>query len=249
MTDEQKIQKFTQDVFLTRFNRFVDNIPTSFATVVSVTDTDALEEIAKTIAWTNMFLDELENETDTDGRPINWSFVREDGVELGEVFEGMTDLELDDDMLRLVVDEERPLTIEFDGTPVSTWEVVGPNQVTKRPIPAQTDRVSVVNRTIIFSRAFNDTEIGGTIVGDVINNIPRLTTTDATTIDTVVPYQLLVLGVAKNATLPDIVQGGLSPSFVQKYADLLEGVKSANQNSSSANELVKDDLSYIGGIF
>lgn len=249
MTEEQKIQKFVQDVYLTRYNRFIDGIPTSFETEETVTDTDALEEMTKTIAWANMFVDELEREVDSSGQPINWSFVREDNFELGTIFDGMTELELDDDILRLVIEEERPLSIAFDGSAVSTWEVVAANQITKKPIGGLTDRVVVVNRKILFSRPFKSTEVGGTIVADVINNIPRLTDEDASMIDTVKPYQLLVLGVAKNATLPDIVQGGLSPSYVQKYGDLLEAVKLENQNSSMANSLVVDDLGYIGGLY
>lgn len=254
MTDEQLIQKFTQDVYLTRYNRFIDEIPTTFEEETSVTDTDAIAEIVKTAAWLNMFLDELERETDPDGRPVNWSFVRENDVELGTVTEDMTSLDIDDDdILRLVVDDNRPLTIAFDGTAVSTWEVVSPNQITKRSRTALDDRVTVVNRTIIFSRAFKDFEVGGTIIADVINKIPRLVynddTKDAAPLNTVVPYELMVLGVAKNATLPDIVQGGLSPSFVQKYADLLDAVKLENQNSSVADSMARDDNGYIGGIY
>lgn len=243
MTDEEKINQFVQDVYLTRYNRFLDDI----------TDEDGVAEVAKTIRWTNMFLDELERETDSDGRPINWSFVRENDVELGTVNSGMQTFDLDDDVLRLVVDEERPLTISFDGAVVSTWEVVGPNQITKRSTGDLGDRVTVVNRKLIFSRPAKDTEVGGTMIADVINNIPRLQDddeiTDVSTIDTVQPYQLLVLGVAKNATLPDIVQGGLSPSFVQKYGDLLDAVKRENQNSATADTAARDDYGYIGGIY
>lgn len=256
MTEEQKIQKLTQDVYLTRFNRFVDGIPTTFGgDEEAVTDTDALEEITKTVAWTNMWIDELERETDTNGTPINWGFAREDGAELGTVTDGMTELELDDDILRPVYDENRPLTISFDGTVVSHWEVVAPNQITKRSDRSTSDRVTFVNRKLIFSRAFKDTEVGGTVVADVINSIPRLVhdtsndIVDASMLDIVTPYQLIVLGVAKNATLPDIVQGGLSPSFVQRYGDLLQVVKQDNQNSSTADDLVKDDLGYIGGVY
>lgn len=249
MTDEQKLQKFTQDVYLTRFNRFVDEIPTDYTTVETVTDTDALIEITKTISWLNMFLDELEAETDNDGRPINWSFVRENSVEIGDITAVDDTFEIDDDVLRLAVDENRPLRLSSDGSVIATFEVVSADQITSKLNRTTDDRVSVVNRTLVFSRVFTTEEIGSTIIADVINKIPRLTSTDATTLDTVVPYQLMVLGVAKNATLPDIVQGGLSPSFVQKYADLLEGIKAANSLSSSADAYARDDNGYIGGIY
>lgn len=247
MTDEQKIQKFTQDVYLTRFNRFVDEIPIDYTTIVSVTDTDALVEIAKTISWLNMFLDELEAEVDNDGRPINWSFVRENDVELGTVSADGT-IELDDDQLRLVVDDNRPLRLTTDGSVIANFAVVTADQITSKMNRTTNDRVTLVNRTLVFSRVFTAEEIGSTVVADVINSIPRLTSTDALTIDTVKPYQLLVLGVAKNATLPDIVQGGLSPSFVQRYDDLLDGIKAANSLTSSGDEYVRDDSSYISGV-
>lgn len=248
MTDEELIRKLTYDVYLTRYNREIDGIDPE--TWGIVTDADALAEIRKTIAWANMFVDELEREVDSSGVPINWSFVRENDVELGTVTSGMTELELDtDDILRLVIQEERPLTIVFDGSAVSTWDVVNADQITKRSTSGRSDRVAVVGGKILFSRAFKDTEVGGTLVADVIYHIPRLASAEADMIETVKPYQLLVLGVAKNATLPDIVQGGLSPSFVQRYGDLLEAVKLGNQNSSTADELVKEDYGYIGGIY
>lgn len=239
MTEEERVQQFVQDVYLTRYNRTIDDIES----------TDGLAEVDKTISWTNMFLDELEQETDSNAQPMNWSFARENDVNLGTVAASTTSVDIDDDILRLVIDENRPLTIQQDGSAVSHWDVVAPNQITARNDRSTGDRVTVINRQIIFSRALNESEVGGTIVADVINAIPRLTRTDASTLDTVKPYQLLVLGVAKNATLPDIVQGGLSPSFVQKYADLLLQAKANNDASSTASDLVREDFSGIGGIY
>lgn len=243
MTNLETLNQFVQRVYLTRYNRYIDNIE----------DEDGQIEVDKTIDWANMFLDELESETDNDGQPIDWSFSRENDREIGTIGLTTQTFDLDTDILRLVVDENRPMTITQDGTVVSTWEVVEPNQITKRTDASITDRVTAVNGVIIFSRALNETEIDGKLVGDVINVIPRLsnegTVVNINALKIVKPYQLMVLGVAKNATLPDIVQGGLSPSFVQKYADLLELTKSRNGASSVANEYVSDDSGSIGGVW
>lgn len=249
MTDEQKIQKFTQDVYMTRYNRLVDGIPTNWETEVAVTDTDALAEIYKTIAWANMWLDEIEMETDNDGMPINWNFMRENNVELATISSASQVVELDDDILRLVTDQNRPLKIVSDGAVIATFDVVDASRITSRRDQSTSDSVTVLNNTLIFSRAFTDGELTATIVADVITSIPRLTTTDATAIDTVKPYKLMVLGTAKDATLPDIIAGGLSPSFVQRYADLLTNAKASNDVSSTADELVKEDYGSVGGIY
>ena len=58
----------------------------------------------------------------------------------------------------------------------------------------------------------------------------------------------MVLGVAKNWILPDKVSGGLSASFAQKYADLLEKAKAENDASSDAYDVVRDSFGYIGGV-
>ena len=240
MTDEQRIADFVQDLYLTRYNRELDS--------TAVGDEDYLIERNKTIRWANMFADELEQETDTSGQPINWNFLRDDNLELGEITEAGQLFTLPAEVLRLVFDENRPLTLEYDGTVVARFDVVDPNQITRRT-DATEDRVTVVGGNLAFSRPFTEEEIGATVVADVINKIPRLTASSAEMLTTVKPYQLLILGVAKNATLPDIVQGGLSPSFAQKYADLLEQVKLNNDVSSTADGYNADDYGYIGGIW
>lgn len=242
MTPQQRMDQFVQDVYLTRYGNFLDLL----------TDTDGLAEVNKTYRWCNMFLDELERESDVDGRPMQWNFSRRNDVTLGTVASPTTTITLPAAARKLVIDANRPLTVNQGGIRVYSFEVVDPGQITKRSDTFTADRVTVPKRTLIFSRVFNAFEIGGAVVGDVIDSFPRLDMADPTTSSTLldtVPYQLLVLGVAKNATLPDIVQGGLSPSFVQKYNDLLDQVKLENADSSSADSEVSDDLSYIGGIF
>jgi len=242
MTPQQKLDQFVQDVYLTRYNRFIDDLAS----------TDGATEVRKTYRWTNMFLDELERETDNDGRAMQWNFARNHNVDLGLISTANQVFTLPAAAYKLVIDANRPLTITQAGTQVNSFQVVDAGQITKRTDIATEDRVTVPKRTLVFSRPFKDYEIGGHVVADTIDKFPRLDAADPVTSASlldIIPYELLVLGVAKNATLPDIVQGGLSPSFAQKYAALLDQVKLENGDSSSADDQVSEDLSYIGGIF
>lgn len=241
MTDEQKLQEFAQQVYLTIYGRRMDDI----------TDEDGVEQVQKTIIWLNLFLDELEMELDPDGTPTNWIMVRENDKELGTIAAEGDTFDLPTGALRLVSEVDRPLFILQDGSVISTWDVVDPNQITKRGTynAPREQRVTYVNRKVVFSRPLNDTEIGGTVHADIVNSFPRLADDDTTLFDLPVPRQLLVLGAAKNASLPDIVQGGLSPSYAQKYASLLEGAKMANGQTAAADEIDYEDYSDIGGVY
>lgn len=227
-----KVKEFAQSVYLTQNNRYFDDIDSD----------DGTQFVNQVVDWTNLLLDELELEAD-------WIYTRENDSDVGSVTIATPTLDLPEEVRKLVTDEHRPLTIQQDGIVISTWDVVSPNLITDPSRATNRDRVTVVNRKILFSRPLKDTEEAGTVIADVINFIPRLTTKNAATIDSVQPKQLLVLGVAKNATLPDIVQGGISPSFVQKYTELLEKAKAENDMSSVAEDLVRDDFGYIGGIY
>lgn len=232
MTNLEKLQQFTQDVYRIRYNRFVDNIA----------DADGLVEVQKTIGWANDLLDELELEAD-------WQWVRENDKSVGIISSATQTFDLPDDARKLVVSEYRPLAILQDGAIVSLWDVVDPNQGIRRDRATRDKRVTVVNNQIVFSQPLDTTEIGGTIIADVINSIPRLADNNTEALDLVKPISLLKLGAAKNATLPDIVQGGLSPSFVQKYADLLAKAVGENNASAEADEVERDDYSGIGGVW
>lgn len=240
MTDEQKLQEFTQQVYLTLNGQRIEDI----------TDEEGVEAVATTIIWCNLLLDELEKEKDPDGTPTNWSYVRENDKTIGTVAAAGDTFDLPAGAMRLVAEEDRPLVIMQDDTVVSIWDVVDPNQITKRnSFTLRTQRVTYANQKIVFARPLNDTEIGGTVKADIVNSFPRLASDDTTLFDLPIPRQLLVLGTAKNAVLPDIVQGGLTPSFVQKYADLLDGEKAANMQSSTPDEAVTDDYGGIGGVY
>jgi hypothetical protein len=240
MTTTEKLRKFAQSVYLTRYNRYIDDI----------TDSDGVDEINKAIDWTNMFLDELMTEVDPEGRPIDWYFLRQNDVEIGVISNANQTFDLPDGVLRIVIDEFRPLVISQDGASVSEWDVVAPSQLTNRNrYLSSENRVSFVGDQIVFSRPLNDGEIGGTITADVINEPTEMTLTNVDILDTVKPKSLLILGVAKNATLPDIVQGGTSPAFAQKYNNLLEGAKARSQASSIPSDASREDFGNIAGIY
>lgn len=240
MTDEQKVQEFTQQVYLTKNNRRIKDI----------TSTNGVEELAKTVIWCNLFLDELKNEQKSDNSPINWWWVRENDKEIGTIAAADDTFDLPSGVERLVIDENRPLVIKDGDSLVSEWDIVEPSQLTSRNhYSTPPNRVAYVNGKIVFSRALNSSEIGSKVYADVINDTPELASDDASLLDLGIPRQLLVLGTAKNSVLPDIVQGGLTPSYVQKYGDVLNLVKMRNDNSSTASEVVQEDLSEIGGIY
>lgn len=248
MTEEQKLallQEFTQQVYLTIFNRRIDDI----------TAEDGIEEIEKVVIYANLFLDELEGETDPSGFPINWKYLRENDKTIGTIAAITDTFDLPAGALRPVANPHRPIHIDQDGTPVSLWDLVDPNFITTRNEYYTRDhRATYVNQKLIFSRDFNDTEMGGTVVGDILNSFTRLVYDaagghDVTLFDLPIPRQLLVLGTAKNASLPDIVQGGLSPSYAQKYNALLEGHKLANMDTSDPEEVIAEDYSDIGGVY
>jgi len=244
VTNLEQIQAFTQEVNLTIYNRLI----------VDIGEADGQEAVAKTTIWLNLFLDELAFEKNPDDTPVNWLFLRKNDTEIGEIDEATDTFDLPRDALRLVSEEDRPLYITQDGTVISTWDVVEPDQLTSRNDYINRDnRVSYVGEQIVFSRPLNDTEIGGTIFADVVNKFPQLVSTSGSeNVDLFklpIPRQLLVLGTAKNASLPDIVQGGLSPSYAQKYDNLLEGVKAANMQSAAANQVVVEDYSDITGVY
>jgi hypothetical protein len=230
-TKTEQVQAFAQSVYLAKNNRYFDDI----------TSDDGVEFVNQTMDWANQFAEELELETD-------WNYLRQTGYSLGTVSTATQTIEMPSDVRKLVVDEYRPLQILQDGTSVSDWDVVPPSLITDPNNLSTRNRVTVVNNTIVFSRSLNENELGGIISADVIGFMPKLSLTDISLLTTIKPKQLLILGVAKNSTLPDIVQGGLSPSLVQKYNDLLDKAIAENDATAAAATAPRDDYGYIGGI-
>lgn len=240
MTDQEKLNQFVKDVYLVRFNRDID-----------LTTTGGQTEIAKTLSFARMFLNEIESEKNPDGSPINWNWTRTNDNIFGTIAAVDQIFALPEDVRRLVVDEDRPLVLMYDGAIISKFEVVEANQITRRRLdPSIEDRVAVVRRNLVFSRQFKDYEIGAEIMSDTIDKLTPMTSTplNVALLD-IIPYQLLVLGTAKNSVRPDIVQGGLAPSFIEQYADELDKAIAENNATSMADSAVYDDYSGIGGIY
>lgn len=197
--------------------------------------------IEEVIMWTNQFLPELETETD-------WNFSRANDVKLATATNASSYTLSDDDIRKLVANEYRPICIRQDGSVVATFKVVNPNNLADPSDYSTDDRAMLANGTLILSRPLTSYEAGGDITGDVIYKLPPLTANDPTLLDTVIPAQLLVLGVVKNRVLPDQVQGSTTPSFVQKYNALLDQCKKENGATSAVFAQPSDNLSFIGGV-
>lgn len=238
MTNEEKVNQFVKDVYLVRFNRVID-----------LSTTGGITEIAKTLSFARMFLGEIESEKNPDGSPINWNWARTNDNSLGVIATAGQIFTLPATVRRIVADEDRPLVLMYDNSIISKFEVVEPNQITRRRFdPIIDDRVATVRRNLVFSRQFKDFEIGATVMTDTIDKLVPLSLTDVTVLDQI-PYQLFVLGTAKNSVRPDIVQGGLAPSFIEQYADELDKAIAENNATTTADTAVYDDYSGIGGVY
>lgn len=240
MSPTVQLQTFAQSIYLTIKNRYFDDIAGE----------DGQTYIAQVIDWTNMFLDELENTVEPDtSQLVNWWFARQNGFTLGTATQGAASITLPTAIDRLLTEEQRYVQIQQDGTTISNWAVVHPKDISSRSDRVVEDMCAVVGTSLVFSRAFKDTEQNGTIIGDVVTSLPRLSATNIKLLSIVKPKQLLILGVAKNATLPDIVQGGLSPSYTQKFTDLMQSAITRSMASSVAPVAARDDYGSIGGIY
>lgn len=250
MSPLAQLQKFAQSVYLVIKGRYFDDIDTE----------DGVTLIQQTVDWANMFIDEIEMETNPDGTPIEWKFKRVLGFELGTVAAGGASVAIPSSVDFVLTDENRYVQIVQGGAVVSNWAVVAPDQITNKSSRTTEDTCTQVGSTLTFSRAFRDYEDGGTVTADVSAPLPPITysiSTDGLTLtptnikllSIVKPKTLLTLGVAKNASLPDIVQGGLSPSYAQKYGNLLQGAIARNNAGAVADEVVREDLSGVGGVY
>lgn len=245
MTPIAQLQSFANSVYRAIKNRAYDDL----------TSDDGKAYLDTIVDFTNQFLDELEMETTASGEPVDWKWMRQTAYTLGTATVGDASITAPTAIFNLIANPGRYVQIIHDGAVVSNWAVVAPDNITNKADRVTEDMCSLIGTTIVFSRVFKDYEDQGTIVGDVTLPIPRMVydvstgkVSNVKVLTTVKPKQLLVLGVAKNSSLPDIVQGKLSPSFVQKFDDLLQGAIIRNSVSSSSDTVQTDDLSYISGI-
>lgn len=236
MDVKSRILKLAQSIYLAENARYND-----------VESDEETEFVLETIDWVNQWLDEVELETD-------WNYVRRNRAEIGTIVEGQDFIELPPEVRTLVVNQYRDLVVVQDGAVVARFEVVSPNQLTA-PVSEGIveDRATLIGRKVFFSRDISAEESNGTVLADVIDYIPRLSIDpveeNADALDLITPRQLMVLGVAKNATLPDIVQGGTSPSHAQKYNDLLMKAVAENERTSQVYLIDRESFSHIGGVW
>lgn len=233
---DSRINALAQDIYLARHNQKND-----------VDGTDLTDFLDQTISWINQLIPEIEKKAD-------WNFVRtNDNTDIGAVSAGTTiAYDLPADVRKLVISPYRDLTIRQDGTIVSSFKLVKPNQAYNPSDYDIRDRATVMRRQIIFSRPLRETEVGGTIVADTIDFIPQLSANDTSLLDIFDDYpdirQLFVMGVVKNQILPDIVQGGLTPSFAQKYDAYLSDCIAENNESADADDSDRENFGWIGGV-
>ena len=236
MTNDERIAELAQDIYLARHNQEND-----------VADEDLTAFIEQTIRWVNQFTPEIEKKAD-------WNFVRtNDDTSIGTITAGTTiSYPLPSSIRKLVINPQRDLTIRFDDTIVSTFRLVNANQNFNPNDHDIRSRATVLKRNIIFSRSLSDVEIGGSIVADTISFIPQLSRNDTSLLDIFDEYpdirQLYVYGILKNQVLPDIVQGGLTPSFSQKYAEYLADCIAENNASADADDQDRENFGWIAGV-
>lgn len=244
MNNTDRITAFAQSVYQARHNQQND-----------ATGTDLTDFLTQTIEWVNQTIPEIEHARDITKRPVDWNFLRtNDDQSIGTVTSGtVLSYSLPDSIRKLVINPHRDLTIQQDGTVISSFKLVNPNQNTD---PSDSfdvrDRATVLQRRIIFNRPLTTAEVGGTITADTIAYIPQLSLLDASLLDILDQYtdirQLFVYGVLKNQILPDIVQGGLTPSFSQKFADYLADCIAENNTSADADDVDRESFGWVSGI-
>lgn len=127
--------------------------------------------------------------------------------------------------------------------------MVDPNQRVVDDAWGRPDRAAFVGRNVVLSRAPKATEVGATIVLDVVEFLPALTRTDDSALELLPNKQLAALGVAKTTARSNLVKANLSPSFVQEYNDELKKAIAENNLTNELNDIQREDYSYIGGIW
>lgn len=232
MTVTEELEALSQSIYLVMYNRYND-----------VEGQELTDFIDKTIDWVNQFTSELELEAD-------WNYLRTNENLIGTITDITTQsYALPDEVRTVIISPYRSVTISLGGAIISTFTMVSPNNIADPTNPETLDRATVINRNLILSRPLTSTELGGEIRCDTIDFMPQLTTADTELLALVQPKQLVILGVAKNSTLPDIVQGGISPSIAQKYNDLLKKAVMQNNETATTSDAPREDLSFIRGVY
>lgn len=242
-TNDDRITALAQSIYVGRHGVLS---PASGTALTSLQD--------QTIEWVNQLIPEIQQAKDPVRKPVYWRFVRTNNNSIGTITNVNTvSYALPTTVRTLVITPHRDLTIQQGGIVISTFKLVNPNQILD---PNDTDvrsRATVIGRNVVFSRPLNSTELNGTIVADSVAPIPQLSHADVSLLDILDANldirQLFVLGVLKNQALPDIVQGGLTPSFAGKFNSYLQDCITDNNLSADADDQDREDLGNITGVF
>lgn len=191
----------------------------------------------------NLWKDEFELEA-------YWLKLRVDDYTLATIADTTTkSFPLPDEYRAPVIHRNKYLKFVSDGIVIATFKMVDPNQVTVDDGYDTPNRATFIGRNIVLSRAPKETEVGATIVLDVIEWMPDLQRNDDSAIDLLPNKQVAVLGVAKNMSLANVVKVSLSPSFTQKYNNELQKAIAQNNLSTEIDEIQRESYGYINGIW
>jgi hypothetical protein len=179
-----------------------------------------------------------------------WNKLRVDDLVLARVANTIKySFELPDEYRTPVFDQNKYLKFVIDGTVITKFKMVDPNQRQVDDDLLRPDRATFVGRNVILSRAPRAEEVGASMVLDVVQYLPDLTRTDDSALDFLSSSQIAVLGVAKNNTLADVTKVNLTKSFSQKYATELNKALAINNATNEVDDMRGDDYSNIGGIW
>lgn len=236
MTNEARIEALAQSIYIARNNR-----------KNAVTGPNLLSFLDTTIEWVNQFTPEIEKKAD-------WNFVRINDNEIGNIFDASSvSYALPEEVRKLVVSPYRSLHLYHDTSSIASFKVVSPDLLGRAgDIHDLRSRVTTIGRNIVFSRQMTENELGSNIFADTIQFIPKLSLTDVSLLDLLDEYpdirQLYVLGIVKNQILPDIVQGGLTPSYSQKFDSYLAECIRENDASADSADADRESFSWVGGV-
>lgn len=199
----------------------------------------------ETIRGFNLLLDELETEA-------YWNKLRVNNYSLATILDTNTYIfSLPEDYRTPVFNQDKYVkVIATDGSTVlARFKLVDPNQRVDDSDYWHSDRATFVNNNIVLSRPLKDTELGSTLILDVVQYHPRLTNTDSSGLDYLPSKQLGVLGLAKNQTLANVTKVALSPSFTQKYKDELDKQIAINNATNEVYDAEFSNYGYINGLW
>lgn len=256
MDPTAQLQAFAQSVYLMIKDRYYGNLSSP----------DGQTFLNQIVDWTNMFVDELQYMTNSDGSPIDWIWSRLPMQNLGTAVynsqpnppRGLVSWNSTLYFSLCTGDERFVQIIDANNNVLSQFTVVNADEVSNDNSRNNENRCCLVNGNILFSRPFTQAENGCSIYGDVTGYLPPLTTTlngsgqivasNVQIFSTVKPLTLLKLGVVKNAILPDIVKGGLTPAYNKKYNDLLTNAINRSTQSTISPTADVDDYTSVRGV-